>query len=66
MPTETEVKSTLKSKTMIYNALGTAAEVAVLVEGIVPITWAPWMLLAKGIINIILRQFTTQPVSIRG
>ena len=58
-----ENKTFWQSKTNVFNVLSTAVAVLGAVSGVLPPSAMPWVTLAVGVINVVLRTFfTTVPV----
>lgn len=56
------IKPRIKSKTLWFNGLTTAAAVLGAAAGVVPPPWMPWLLAAQGLVNFGLRLVTVAPV----
>lgn len=64
-----EVKPIWQSKTFWVGVLQTLIAILTFmptVEGVVPDTWLRYVLLASGVLTIVLRQLTEQPVAVDG
>lgn len=59
-------KSIFTSKTFWANVLGVAADAILHYSGVLPPEWQPYIVMAGGIINVVLRAITTQPVTLGG
>ncbi len=59
-------KSLFKSKTFWVNLLGITADAILHYSGVLPPAWQPYIVMAGGIINVVLRTITNQPVTLPG
>jgi fluoride ion exporter CrcB/FEX len=61
-----ETKRWFHSKTLWVNVIGTLIAILSLTEfmAVIPKEWTPSILLVIGVLNIILRSITTQPIGL--